>query len=379
MAVLSVREIWNGRRGSADEKAVREYARVFRVVTSNSLDGALVAETAVDPFNGTAIPNLFASYIEPNGTTFDLTAIARKIDVVQDDSDPNTWLVTVSYSNRTDLPELGNPNPLLRPSEIKWSFAQFQRIADVDIYGAAVVNSAGEAFDPPAEKDDSRPVLVVTRNEAGFDPGIAYLYRDAVNSDAFFGAPPGTAKIQAIEATRHYENNFFYWQVTYTIHFRPDGWNLNLLDQGFNYLDTDGKTKLLIRDKNGAAVSKAVPLNGVGASLTNAFSSLTRPLEPTDTTFSVPSSAPFPFSQPLPANGVTLYQHSVQQFIVKIDQELILVPAVQNQNLTWTGVTRGYGNTVAAAHVLNANVTLQPVFLSFQVYPLLPFAPLRLP
>src|SRR5581483_6338239 len=145
MAVLSVREIWNGRRGSADEKAVREYARVFRVVTSNSLDGALVAETAVDPFNGTAIPNLFASYIEPNGTTFDLTAIARKIDVVQDDSDPNTWLVTVS-----------NPNPLLRPSEIKWSFAQFQRIADVDIYGAAVVNSAGEAFDPPAEKDDSR-------------------------------------------------------------------------------------------------------------------------------------------------------------------------------------------------------------------------------
>jgi hypothetical protein len=373
MAVVSVREIWNGRKGSADEKAVREYDRVFRVVTNSSLDGALTAETAVDPFLGIRIPNLFSSYIEPNGITFDLTAIARKIEAGQDDADPLTWLVTVSYSNHTDQPELGNPNPLLRPAEIKWSFAQFQRIADIDQFNNPVVNSAGEPFDPPLEKDDSRPVLVITRPEAGIDPGLFYQYRDAINSDPFFGAPAGTAKVQSIEATRRFENNFYFWDVTYTIHFRPDGWDLNVLDQGYNALDANGQPTVRILDKYGQALAKPALLNGLGQKLSSATSTLNGDISAVSTSLQITSNTPFPV---LGSEIVT-----ITDFVVTIESEKILVPAFQNNIpvTLWTGLTRGYANTVPAAHSDGTAVTMEPLFLSYSVYTQLPFSALRLP
>jgi hypothetical protein len=371
MAVVSVREIWNGRRGSADEKAVREYARVFRVVTDSALDGALVAETAVDPFTATAIPHLFASYLEPGGA-FDLTAIARKIEAAQDDQDPLTWHVTVSYSNHTDQPELGQENPLARPSEIKWSFCQFQKLAVEDAYGTAIGNSAGEKFDPAPEKDDSRPVLVVTRNELGFNPALAYAYRDAVNSDWFFGADPGTAKVQSIEAERHYENNVYFWKVTYTVHFRPEGWRLKVLDSGYHELDADTGELSIIQDKFGHQVSSPARLNGYGSVLKRARSITTGTMTDDQTYLLIADPTFYPV--------LTVAPNYLTEFVVKIEDEKILVPAAQPPPFTtWTGLTRGYQSTTPVGHFDGVTVALEPVFLSYLVYNNLPFAPLQLP
>ena len=70
------------------------------------------------------------------------------------------WTVTAEYSSEFTLAE----NPTNDPATITWGSEQFQRVVVVDKEGDAVVNSAGDPFDPPIMADDSRRVVTVTKN-----------------------------------------------------------------------------------------------------------------------------------------------------------------------------------------------------------------------
>src|SRR5262249_15878222 len=94
--------------------------------------------------------------------------------------------------------------PLFKRPDVRWGFANFQRpgIWTIDNPSRAIVNSAGEPFDPPVEIDDSRLVLTLVRNEPAFAPLTSLLYKDAINSDTFLGAAPGLAKIAMLSSVR---------------------------------------------------------------------------------------------------------------------------------------------------------------------------------
>ena len=113
-------------------------------------------------------------------------------------------------------------------------------------------------------RDDSRPVLTIVRNEASFNAGLAWLYRDCVNSDAFFDAGPGMVKVSNISATRKWNPLFgWYWPVSYEFTFDANGYAKYLLNQGFRELDSDtGKLKLVT--VNGVPVSEPVLLSKKG-------------------------------------------------------------------------------------------------------------------
>ena len=64
-------------------------------------------------------------------------------------------------------------NPLLQPIDVKWSNRSQEIVADIDINGNPVVNTAGDPFDPPLMEDDPRPVLTIVRNEAIFNQARA--------------------------------------------------------------------------------------------------------------------------------------------------------------------------------------------------------------
>jgi hypothetical protein len=271
MSVTAVKETWVNRRG-AQTDTNSDYERVFRVLTDNPLDGPVTVLTAP------GIPKLLEAYADANGSV-DGNAFCNKREPTQDQDDPTTWLVRCYYT--TDVTQ----SPWLAPPEVTWGTEKYQRPA----YAAfnpfypnpndksvtqfvPVINSAGEMFDPPPMFDDSRPTLTVRRNELVYNQAIAVLYQDAVNSDNFAGFAPGVAKMDSITAVSKQAGPITYWEVTYTIHFRREGWALLLLDSGYSEAVPDpnnaGKLiKRLIYDPSGHPVSSQWPLNGVGQKL----------------------------------------------------------------------------------------------------------------
>jgi hypothetical protein len=292
MATVSVKEI-TGAKGSGEfETGKREYTRLYKVITDSNLDSALQVGTS------TGIPRLGDIY-QANGS-FDATALARKVDAQQDNENPKLWIVTVDYGPFTAQPFQQDQNPLLRPSVVTFGFNKTQRIVRRYADFRPIVNSAGDEYDPPLTVDASNPVLTVTRNEPSFNPAIAVAYQDAVNSDPFFGASPGQAKVAGISAVSQTENNYFFFQVTYEIEFRWDGWQPILLDYGRNALfqDQNGvvyKSPIFQRDRNGKEmpnipISEPAPLDGFGNQLIN-------PTPGTIKTFQVTCYRSLPFSQ----------------------------------------------------------------------------------
>lgn len=260
-SILSVNEIADGRDSSYDATTNdRTYTRVFRVITDSPMVGALAVRTA------DGLPRRGSIYA--TDTEVDLSARVKSIDPSQDSDNAKIWLVRVEYDSRVeDEPE----NPLERPPEISWGFAQFQRIAWRDVDGKAIVNSAGEYFDPPIEIDDSRPVLSIVRNEASFNPSLAIEYQDAVNSDSFMGFSAGQAKVSNITARSVREGDYQYWQVAYEFHFRRDGWAVRPLDQG-RY--STGRVRIPEIDEDGNEIPDShvidpVPLDGNGQPIDN--------------------------------------------------------------------------------------------------------------
>jgi hypothetical protein len=259
--IISVREVSSGRTGTVNEKGERSYTRTFQVITDSALDGPLYVRQAPGiPVRGS---------IYATDTEIDPGARVKSITPSQSDN-PKVWEVRVEYSSTTEDEQ---ENPLERAPEISWSAAPYTRVAWKDNNGKAIVNSAGQYFDPPLEVDDSRPVLTITRNEASFNPSLAIDYQDAVNSDAFLGFSPGQAKVAMIQASSATENDVFFWRVTYEFAFRREGWALSVLDQG-RYEKVSGKP-VPIKEYDtagnaipGSHVTDPVPLSG-GSRLDN--------------------------------------------------------------------------------------------------------------
>lgn len=255
-----------GRPGTVDDKFVRTYTKTWQAVTTDSDDGPKTVIAAVRA----SIPSYYVS-----GNDTDLGAFIKSISATEKDAanDHFTWVVTASYSSAMEESDT-EEDPLNRRWEKGYSSEQYQRVAARDIDENPIQNSALEDFVTPVEIEDSRPQLVIKRNEKHFDVNLAVEYQDAVNSDSFFGADPGTAKIKSIAANEKVENlttgPFVFYEVTYTIQFKREGWKLNVLDQGLTKLVDDGSGGLVkekIKDKNGQPVTKPVLLDGEGGEL----------------------------------------------------------------------------------------------------------------
>lgn len=201
------------------------------------------------------------------------------------------WLFTAKYSTKFDIRE----NPLDDPAKTEWSTETFQTPVWETIDGKGIVNSAGDPFDPPAEKDDSRWTSITRKNVATSVPAWMFAFQDAVNSDSFtvdgIGVGSGWAKISAIHLSEIQERNEVEYRVlTLTIHYRGEGdtgtgsygsgsgsdsimpWDLSILDAGFREIDDQGSGSgdvRNIKNANGEDVSAPVPLDGDGHKLDN--------------------------------------------------------------------------------------------------------------
>lgn len=269
MSVTFVRPLKRGRTGTREAGGgKRTYTQTFIVGTDDVQDGSLVARTAIDPNGGPVIPQPLTFYVA--GNEFDLGAFVKSVEAHEIGETGMLWEVTVTADSEMPEPPKDQENPLDRPPEVSWSFAQFQRVAEKDINGNAIVNSAGQAFDPPIQIDDSRPVCDIERNEDAFDPDVIFAYKDAINADTLdiggLTVAPGQAKMANISARRQFENSQFYWKVAYQIEVKQDGWNLSVLDQGWYKKGQNGKLTPCVDDA-GNEVTAPVLLDGQGGQL----------------------------------------------------------------------------------------------------------------
>jgi len=173
------------------------------------------------------------------------------------------WTVTVRYSSERELAT----DPTNDPAVITVHSEQFQKVAETDINGDSVCNSAGDPFDPPYMMDDSRRVISVSKNMSGH-PSWILSYTDVVNSDSFVvkGVPyaVGVGKVQRVSiGETQTRNGVPFVVVTLEIHCQRDGWILRPLDAGFREKSGAGMINIL-NTIDLERPSAPVPLNGSG-------------------------------------------------------------------------------------------------------------------
>jgi hypothetical protein len=259
----TVHEHKEGRRGSVDSTYQGTYTRSFQVIFSDRYAGPIRARAAV----GIGIGDVYRIGVDGVDDFFeeDTGAFCNEISAEQEtgpEADGKQWTVTVQYGPY----EPASDNPLAEPAQVEVDHDHFDRPVIRDVDGNLICNSAGDPYNPPIRKDDSRPVLTVVKNyPAPFDLALADDYRDTINSTPFFGVPPGRVKCRAPRASRQFHPVIGeFYRVTFQFDFNRDGWNAKPLDEGFRYLS--GAQLVAAFDGNSLA-SEPVLLDGEGGRL----------------------------------------------------------------------------------------------------------------
>lgn len=265
MAVLAIYNIAprSGESEGSDNSTVN---RRWRIDVSSKLD----TESTI--LASGVLPNRY----EPLPDNIFLTL--RKLSLQHHDESPLSWIATGHYSSapipQKEREKQDNPNPLNRSATRRWSTTQYKVPVEKDIEGNAVVNTAGDAYDPPPEKDSSHWSVTITKNVSSV-PAFIIDYQDAINDDEIeiggLTVPAKMAKIQAIEiGDLMEENNVSFYQFSYTVEFNKDTWVLSLLQQGLRQKnEIDGTGRLPCVDEDGDPVTSPVLLDADGIQQTD--------------------------------------------------------------------------------------------------------------
>lgn len=226
----------SGRTGSADDKLVRNYEEVWALLMTTPYDDPWVV------LNTPGIPQRYQPYTSDGFAR----CINASCQLAGDDNGTGTlWDVTCRYSTKYDVAQQPE-NPVNRPPRFSLSLAHFSTPAVRDnglVSGTrqAILNYAGDVYNPPPELDDSRMTLVARRNEAVLPFAAMNLYKDAVNSDAWNGCDPRTVKLFNVSCGEvQYESGYQFYEVQYEFQYNPDTWDLRLLEHGYNGLVCNG-------------------------------------------------------------------------------------------------------------------------------------------
>lgn len=245
MAVSQIQETWDNRGGDGGADGRAGASRSFRVIVDDPRTAYTDIALHEDiPKLGSLHPENFALY-------------CARVSVVQ--RNKFLWEVSVGYSNESEKAE----DPTDDAAEIDWDTEQFQKPAVKDRDGNAILNSAGDPFDPPAEMDDSRRVVTIKKNMEEV-PSWILDFQDVVNSSSFsvdgITVAAGLAKVQRVSVGAvQRRNDISYRPVTIVLHLRRDGWALEILNRGFRWTNGAARIKVSYTD-SGTLVSPGDPV-----------------------------------------------------------------------------------------------------------------------
>lgn len=340
------------------------YRETWRVITDDFNDDALVVSEAP------GLPELDQHIVLADGSEDVSVKCVRKTPR-QDNDSPLLWHVGVEYSS--EVWEIEDPDPSLRRAVVEWRVNRFNEAIQEDITGLGLVNSAGQAFDPPPEEEVYRLVFTVSRifRDADFDALTFLDYLGQINDQNFNGLPAQTVRLVDFSARERRERGEIYLEVSCTFEvknrLRKDGtrdtWlKTRYLDNGQDERDpvNPNGPPVNIRDTRGATFSKVPLLNGAGRWLEKCRTTLAINATALDPIITVADSDVFT-SPTAPSLA------SPMPFYVQVDAEVMQVVAIDGDVLS---VVRGRRGTTAAAHTAGAStfVRQREVYREFELY-----------
>jgi hypothetical protein len=200
--------------------------------------------------------------------------LCRSIKVTQDAGAPRQWTIEAEYSSKPTKEDESEENPLNRPARIRWRTSNYQKAIWQDINGKALLNSAGDYFDPPVEVDRAYWTVSVAKNVADV-PTFILDYENAVNNAAITigGVVIGQheAKLSDIEISElKIEGDYQYFEFSYTLERRREKWiPFRVLDQGLRFKDGANRKHIMDQSTPPRPVSSPRLLNGSGAVLSD--------------------------------------------------------------------------------------------------------------
>lgn len=125
-------------------------------------------------------------------------------------------------------------------------------------------NSAGDPVDG-LEEDVAMVKLTYTNTQVAF-PQFNQLnaFTNRCNSDFFLGAP--VYSVRCVGWSGEYDQANNTWSISIEFLYKPDGWQIEFYDVGFNEIVDQARVAIL--DIAGNPVSKPVPLDGNGRAAT---------------------------------------------------------------------------------------------------------------
>lgn len=256
-----------GKQTLTGGKRVRVYQIIFHVKCNT------INEDPVTIIHHAEIPTLAPISVWPS----DYGAVLVDIDPQQDEERPDFWVVTCSYTSNPDIKTEDPPdeNPLLRPAIVTRSPQQRQRVLERDTNGDLYLNTAGDLFIPPEEREEHPPSYTVTKNMIVWPYALEIAYADAINSDVIaivskgISAAIGTMKFNGFSGSEQFENDMAFWSVSASFEVNWEGWNAPILSCGYQEKKYDAIEDEYylwpIVARNAESTPGPIPLNSAGA------------------------------------------------------------------------------------------------------------------
>lgn len=286
MALVSIkqrcqRQLQKKAGNSRSDPVVTTGQRIYRAVCS--ADEPEVAEAACPKQLGSIWSNQRPALI----------AVGISTEEVEDAGPGRVYDVTVDFSDAKEQADTPN-DPGTSPNlVVGWGFETFTedaKLADDKPkealsstgfteqlndwrWGKAIVNSAGQPFNPSVQRTYFDRVVTMERDTRTYDPNTADDFIDAINSGDLVVRYRGltyriakeTAWLRDWSATPQFANGVTYWHEHIEMVIRKDGWLRNVEDRGLMELvNNDNGRRRTITDDNGEPVTEEVPLDAHG-------------------------------------------------------------------------------------------------------------------
>lgn len=256
------------RSGSINQDGHREYRITYKVTVDDKRDGLATVRTAF------GIPNLGDSYNPGNDSDFAAVVVSKEPRLVE-------WpLFEVEVIYSTDVGQrepIQYATPLDEPPEITFGFEERRilipgRFNDPlsppsgRAWEQGIFAPNGELFDPQPEVPYCDPVWHIKKNFQNISYVGIMALANCVNADFYNGAEPRTLKLKPPQAARKWHKVIgFYWEVSYSIIYRWETWDVQLLNQG-TFFWTGGKPTSLW---SSTVLPKVKPIPGGGVRVVN--------------------------------------------------------------------------------------------------------------
>lgn len=192
------------------------------------------------------------------------------------------WIANAQYSaaplSKDEQERASTPNPTARPLRLEVDSDEFERLADKDAEDNPLKNSAGDKY-PAQAVEDSRTVLLLEKDVDDWDTDWLHLNNRFNDGELYLtdgvkaytvGDMCGYLKRLRV-SQRKEENGYSFYTISGQLHVKEtaDEWKLSLADEGFHYLASGTRKRVMVKDAAGRDVEPAEPqfLDGSGGVL----------------------------------------------------------------------------------------------------------------